>query len=203
MNGKPNLPKSGGQRHARTVGLCSVSIAAALTVVCSGCVSMGKRIDPETLEQIKIGTSTRADVEALLGQPRETTVGPGGEEVLTYFHLSGWLIPPGELIASGLNLAKVPLVGSVLPKVWTGGSTNTECVSITLDGDGKVLGISTCVMDVEYGSGFLDDNQQSLVVTYRGPSAPGSVPPQPAVAPELCSDSREPPNQPGRVADNR
>jgi hypothetical protein len=163
-------------------------------------VSIGKRIDPETLAQIKIGESTRADVEKLIGSPQIVSERPDGGTTLTYWHGKGWMIPPGYLLSAGLHHAKVPFAGSVIQKLWTGGSSKTECVAITFDRNGMVSDVTAGVLKLEGGPGLLDRNRQSLSYTSRnepdssdteaGRSSPSDRYPGSA---ESASKPREPP----------
>ena len=189
---------SAWQKRARTACPRQIALAVLATVTCGGCVSIGKCIDPETLAQVKIGVSTRADVEELLGSPRTVSDSPTGGVTLTYFHHRGWLIPPGQMIATGLGLSKVPyggLAGSALKRVWTGGSSKMECVSVTFDGNGTVSDVSTFEMESEGGDGLLDRNRRS--VSWARRSEPGSTgteaaPAAPGHRPENAESARQP-----------
>lgn len=47
------------------------SFAPLLLLLLCGCISTGKRVSVEALQQVRAGTSTIADVERLLGRPSE------------------------------------------------------------------------------------------------------------------------------------
>ena len=204
---KPATEKtlSTGRERARPVIAWQIGVAVLATVACGGCVSIGKRIDPETLAQIKIGVSTRAEVEELLGSPRTVSDLPTGGVTLTYFHHRAWLIPPGQMIATGLRLSKVPgggLAGSALKRLWTGGSSKMECVSITFDGNSTVSDVSTFVLESEGGDGLFDRNRQSVSWTSRSEADSTSTEAAPA-APGHRPENAEPARQPRDPADRR
>ncbi len=160
-----------------------IALAMMVTVACGGCISMGKRIDQQPLAQIKIGVSTRAEVEKLLGSPRAISETPTGGTMLTYAHLRGWLVPPGQL-----------LLPPAVTWLWTGGqSATTEGIAITCDCNGIVSDVTTFVLETESGPGLLDRNRQSFSWTHRdepdsnraeaAPPAPGSHPKSTGPAP--------------------
>lgn len=66
--------------HPRTVAMCA-GLAAALLV--SGCNpeihTRGNLVKEKELEQIKVGSSTKADVSGLFGTPSTTSMFDGGE----------------------------------------------------------------------------------------------------------------------------
>ncbi len=146
-----------GQDDARVAKAGQIVLVMLATVACGGCISMGKHIDQQSLAQIRIGVSTRAEVEKLFGSPQEISETPTGGKTLTYGHFSGWLVPPGEL-----------LLGPAVTWLWTGGSSSkSEFVAITCDSNGIVSDISTSVLELESGSGLLDRNRQSISATHR------------------------------------
>jgi hypothetical protein len=160
---------SAGKGVARAARTGQTAIAMLVAVTCTGCISMGTRIDPQSLARIKIGVSTCAEVERLFGSPREISETPTGGRMLTYVHSKGWLIPPGDL-----------LFPPALRWLWTGGSSmKHELATITCDRAGIVAEVSTAVLDLEGGHGLLDEHRQSLSTTHRdatSPSAPGNHP---------------------------
>jgi outer membrane protein assembly factor BamE (lipoprotein component of BamABCDE complex) len=62
-----------------------VALISLLNVVLlTGCISPGQRLEPEVVRQIKEGSSTRADVEKLLGKPRSIVVGSSERKIAHY-----------------------------------------------------------------------------------------------------------------------
>ena len=57
----------------------------ALVLIASGCVSPARRLDPSVIRKIQPNVSTRADVEKLLGKPRELIMGPAHKTVARYW----------------------------------------------------------------------------------------------------------------------
>lgn len=197
---KPATEKtlSARRERARPVIAWQIGLAVLATVACGGCVSIGKRIDPETLTQIKIGVSTRAEVEELLGSPWTVSDSPTGGVTLTYFRHRAWLMPPGRMIATGLGLSKVPyggLAGSALKRLWTGGSSKMECVTLTFDGNGTVSNVSTFVLGSEGGDGLFDRNRRSFGWTSRNESDSNGTE-TPLSVPDHHPESAEPGHQP-------
>ncbi len=148
---------SAGQEGALAAKAGQIALAMLVTVACGGCVSIGKRIDQQQLAQIKIGVSTRAEVEKLLGSPRAISETSTGGTMLTYAHLRGWIVPPGQY-----------LLPPAVTWLWTGGtSSTTEGVAITCDCNGIVSNVTTFALELESGTGLLDRKRQSLSWTHR------------------------------------
>jgi len=67
----------------RSISLAFVIILVSLTI--TGCVSStGQRVETDKVSQIKKGVTTRAEVEALLGQPTNVTVVGNGKRMMFY-----------------------------------------------------------------------------------------------------------------------
>lgn len=54
-------------------------------VAIAGCASFAKRLEVSTVSKIRVQRTTRAEVEQLLGKPRETVLGADGLTVARYF----------------------------------------------------------------------------------------------------------------------
>ncbi len=124
-----------------------MGLALATALAC-GCISMGKKVSKPALAQIQVGVSTRTDVERLLGAPRTISQAPTSQTTLMYWHWKGSLTPPGRLLGIG--------------RLWEGGSSRIECVTITVDCNGKVSDVSTSTWEQKGGDGILDRNRQSF-----------------------------------------
>jgi hypothetical protein len=54
-------------------------------IALAGCASYRRRLEVSTIEKIRVHETTRAEVEASLGRPRETVTGANGITVARYF----------------------------------------------------------------------------------------------------------------------
>jgi len=57
-----------------------------LLILFTGCASSGRRLEVSAVRQIKIGSSTVADVEKLFGRPAESVAGSDQQTVARYFY---------------------------------------------------------------------------------------------------------------------
>jgi outer membrane protein assembly factor BamE (lipoprotein component of BamABCDE complex) len=97
-----------------------------LLLTASACVSAGARTitDTDAVSRIEAGSSTRADVAALLGNPLTASYGEAGEETWHYAYVT--LAPhPSQF---------VPVVKALTPQLIE----TTRELSITFDGAGTV-----------------------------------------------------------------
>lgn len=105
-----------------------------LTVLAAGCMSVGNKQleDPELVKKIVPGTSTKADVRALAGEPTETEFSDTGEETWKYVLTKGQtraasFVPVVGLFAGGMDMQTHTLTvrfkGDVVSRVGSGKST--------------------------------------------------------------------------------
>ena len=64
----------------------SFLLALILVLILSGCVSPAEKLDNSLIAQIRDGSSTREEVERLLGKPKVETTGSNGKRVAIYRH---------------------------------------------------------------------------------------------------------------------
>jgi len=159
---------SARQGGGAVVDFLLAALPLVTVLACCGCISSGQPIEQDRLAQIKIGESTRAEVQRIMGEPHACSASDAseGDTTLMYMYHKGWLIPPGEMLSSILSLAHVP-GGGMLKRLWTGGSSECESVTIVCDRDSRVSGISTYLWKLESGGGLLDRNEQSFSWTTR------------------------------------
>ncbi len=106
-------------------------LTVSVLLVISACVSAGTRAitDAGVVSQIEVGTSTQADVTALLGYPLTASYGDQGEETWHYRYITTYPKPA----------AFVPLVKAFAPNL---GETIRElAVTFNRDGTVKSLGV--------------------------------------------------------------
>ncbi len=95
-----------------------------LAATCSGCFSMGRKIDQSAVAQIKQGKTTKAEVLKLLGSPDQVTWDGFGNETFMYMYVRS--TPKATTF--------VPVVGA-----FSGGAnTQSEMVMVTFNPQGVV-----------------------------------------------------------------
>src|SRR5712692_7758220 len=82
------------------------AFSALLLAACSH--QQGTDFAPASAEQIRVGVSTKATVERLLGQPYNR-VAKGGEETWTYSHMN-----MDSTKSVGAGMMSVPIVGPLV-----------------------------------------------------------------------------------------
>lgn len=99
------------------IGLVKTFVCGLLFVVMltGGCASYGRRLELSTVRKIQPQQTTRAEVEKLLGRPKETVVGAKGSTVARYFFHefrrstdASWYVQrehPGDILFRTLTLA--------------------------------------------------------------------------------------------------
>lgn len=108
-------------------------IAIGLTLIVgtfAGCISQefGTKLDPAKVAQIKKGSSTRAEVEALLGPPINVSMAGEGKRIMSYSYTA---------TNSRANpSAFIPIVGLV--KGGAKGETQSQRLQIMLNASGIV-----------------------------------------------------------------
>jgi outer membrane protein assembly factor BamE (lipoprotein component of BamABCDE complex) len=112
-----------------TAGLRLLTVSVLLVI--SACVSAGTRAitDAGVVSQIEVGTSTRAEVSALLGYPVTVSRGDQGEETWHYTYITTYPMPN----------AFVPVVKAVFPCL--GETTRELAVTFSREGTVKSLGL--------------------------------------------------------------
>jgi outer membrane protein assembly factor BamE (lipoprotein component of BamABCDE complex) len=105
-------------------------LTISVLLVISACVSAGTKAitDAGVVSRIEVGTSTRADVTALLGYPITASYGDQGEETWHY----AWIT------AYPTAWALVPVVKAVAPSL--GETTREFAVTFSPEGAVKSLG---------------------------------------------------------------
>ena len=61
-----------------------LSLSLLTLTLAAGCASSGQKVEQDKLSQIKKGVTTRAEVEALLGQPSHVTIVGNGKRIMFY-----------------------------------------------------------------------------------------------------------------------
>ncbi len=99
----------------------SLVLAAALL---SSCASMetGRPIDASAVQNLEIGSATRAQVEAVLGPPARVVENADGSTVISYAHISSRGTPFGAARARARTAAFVFDASGVLQRKATGDS---------------------------------------------------------------------------------
>ncbi|MGD9547807.1 MAG: outer membrane protein assembly factor BamE [Candidatus Krumholzibacteriia bacterium] len=114
-------------------------VVLGLVVALSGCATVGRKIDPVAIEQIKIGTTTMEQVLQLIGSPDAVTQMGTGGTVYTYIYAR----------ATAKAESFIPIVGSFAG----GANTQSQFLSITFDQDGVVSDFLNSVSAMETGYG--------------------------------------------------
>lgn len=99
--------------------------AGLLTLVLSGCVSVGTKVDPNVIAGFQPGITTVGDAEAKLGKPNNVTRMPDGSTLIIYSFTHAQ--------ASGSSY--IPIVGPFVGH----SDANTVIASLTFDPSGKFL----------------------------------------------------------------
>ena len=94
--------------------LASVLVLLGVGFLHTSCASFAKRLEVSTVSKIQPGITTRAEVEARVGHPKETVLGSNGKTVVRYsfheFHRStdvSWNVrrfEPGQILFRTLTL---------------------------------------------------------------------------------------------------
>lgn len=101
--------------------------ASLLLLVSAGCMSTsyGKAVAPDTTKQIRVGTTTKAELTQLLGPPVSRVVFPGRPEVWSWHY--------SKTESSVSPTAFIPFVG--LFHHPGKGSSDTQTLEISFQGD--------------------------------------------------------------------
>lgn len=122
--------------------------ALVLSVLLTGCVSVGRKIDLEAVAKIEKGKTTRADVLSLLGSPDGITRDGLGNEVLGYTFVRHQTSP----------VTFVPIVGAFAG----GGDVQTQFVSVTVNRAGVVCDVLSSSYSAEAGHGLQSASRANL-----------------------------------------
>jgi outer membrane protein assembly factor BamE (lipoprotein component of BamABCDE complex) len=152
-----------------TARIGSLLFFSSLFLVLTGCsstVTRGHEIRPEQFSQIKIGQTTQAEVEALLGQPDDSK-SSHGQKVLIYYqmHLESRDFGPAALEGVVPTLAAMALAGK--------SSMKTDNAEITIGKDGTVADIKRMSMYHHSTGLFVDDDFPKADLTKEGQIRPG------------------------------
>ena len=188
----------GEKAHYATAQIKLLLLFSSLLLILTGCtdtVTRGHEIRPEQFSQIKIGQTTQAEVEALLGQPDDSK-SSHGQEVLIYYQMQ----------IENRNLGLTPLVG-VVPALTAEallrkGSMATDRAEITIGKDGKVADIKRMSMHGHSTGLLVDDDFPKADLTKADQIRPGitareqlkpllGTPPSAAFTGYLEGDARE------------
>lgn len=104
-------------------------IVCAALLLLAGCVSVGTKVDPNTVNAFKPGVTTIAEAEAKLGQPNNTTTMPDGSTLVVYSFTHAQ--------ASGSSY--IPVVGAFVGH----SDANTTMAMLTFDKNGKFVRATT------------------------------------------------------------
>jgi len=103
----------------KATGWLSSGLMALVMALAVGCMSSGQKLEEDKVSQIKKGVTTRAEVEALLGQPSHVTIVGNGKRIMFYQYY--------EMKAKGTSF--IPYAGA-----FVGGTNNRQqMLQIMLD----------------------------------------------------------------------
>ena len=119
-----------------------VTILATCWLLCclsTGCVTRGRTIDTSKIDQIQIGTTTRAEIQEMFGVPQSRAVNADGSELWRY-HWSRARPSAGSILASVWGSTRVSnrtVVGASLPLPVTRSApvVNSTALDITFADD--------------------------------------------------------------------
>lgn len=123
-----------------------IIVIAILLLV--GCATAGRKIDPAAVDKITKGTTTRAQVLALIGSPDQMTKNSNGETTFMYQYV--------RATAKGANF--VPVVG-----LFAGGvNMENQMVMVTFGPDGIVKDVMSTQGASDVGTGLNAGSRQPL-----------------------------------------
>lgn len=116
--------------------------ALLLVIVSSlliGCVSVGRKLDPTKVEQIKRGESTRADVLRLVGSPDQVTK---MNDCTTFYYQ--------HIRSTAKASSFIPVVGAFAG----GANVENQFLMVTFGPDDKVVNVMSTYGATESGTGL-------------------------------------------------
>jgi len=105
------------------------SILALVFLAIGGCASVGTKIDMAQVQQIKKGSTTRADMERMFGKPMNVSLMPDGRTMAMWFYSK----------ASNNVQNFIPVVNLVQTKI----DTQTQTLQVFFSPDGVVESFAT------------------------------------------------------------
>lgn len=118
----------------------SLFAVLASTLILTACATSGRKIDPNAVEKIHKGTSTRADVRAAMGAPDQITKIDGTAERWMYFYARAQV--KGETF--------IPFVGGFVGGV----NTQTQSVVVSFGSDGVVSSVESSMGGSDVSNGL-------------------------------------------------
>ncbi|MBI2946684.1 MAG: outer membrane protein assembly factor BamE [Verrucomicrobia bacterium] len=123
------------------IAACSLAVVTMLAVGCVHAVGDKKITDANLIDQIKPGSSTKADVRRIMGAPLKTTFTDNNEEVWDYAYTRSQV----------RGTSFIPYVGLVAG----GADSNTATLTVRFTTDGIVKNVGTGSM--KGGGGGVQD----------------------------------------------
>jgi outer membrane protein assembly factor BamE (lipoprotein component of BamABCDE complex) len=117
-----------------------------LLVLLGGCVTVGSQIDQSKVSAFEKGKTTRAEVEAALGQPQTVSTSADGKMIAGYVYIK----------AQARAESFIPIVGA-----FVGGTdSTTQVFTVTYDNAGIFQGSQSTVSQMGSGMGLASGKYQ-------------------------------------------
>jgi len=126
----------------------NLMVCAMLATLCTGCYSVGRRIDQDAVTKIKKGETTKAEVLKLLGSPDQIMDDGMGNTTWTYM-----------FVKSTVSAATfIPIVGA-----FAGGSkTQHQTVTVSIGENNKVNQVFSMYGGLESGMGVTSGDRADM-----------------------------------------
>ena len=148
---------------------------ALAALVLSACASSGAKVTEQQLSQLKAGTTSWADMVAILGQPTSSTFTSQGTRMAIYSYAQVTTRPE----------TFIPIIGAFVG----GADIKSNAVALSFDRNGKLMNYSGSASAIGTGMGAA-----SGITPERTESQPRQQPPEMAPVPALAIPSADTPN---------